>query len=70
MSEKPPRSISIYDSRTLVGSVIGDDNTWRAFDPRGNPLPGEFNSMKAAVAALNLSCPSPCVADAPMDGSG
>ena len=62
MSE-PQRRLSVYDGSTLIGSAVGASH-WRAFDARGNGLPVEF---KAAVAAVNLSCPSPFVADARMD---
>jgi hypothetical protein len=70
MSEAQPRSISIYDGRDLIGSVASAGRDWRAFDARGNQLRGDFKSVKAAAAAVNVSCPSPCVADARMDGSG
>jgi hypothetical protein len=66
----PERGIAVYDGRNLLGNVAGAEHEWRAFDARGNPLRGKFKSMKAAVAAINLSCPSPCVADARMDNGG
>lgn len=70
MPEAQPRTISIYSGRDRIGHVTGAEKDWRGFDARGNPIKGKFKSQNAAVAAVNLSCPSPCVADARMDGGG
>lgn len=59
-----PRHISLYDGRDLIGTVHGAGKEWRAFDARGNPVPGKFKSVGAAVAAVNSSLPSSCVCDA------
>lgn len=62
---------SLYDGRELIGAISGIDKTWQAFDALGNLLPGSpFKSRKAAIAAVNVLRPSPCVADARMDGGG
>lgn len=65
------RILSIYDGRNLTGSVHGTGKEWRAFDARGNQIPGKFASQAAAVAALNSSLPVSCVCDvtARMDNS-
>jgi hypothetical protein len=56
--------LSIYDGQTLLGVVHGAGSEWLAFDALGNPLPGVFESKKAAVAAVNSSLSVPCVSDA------
>jgi hypothetical protein len=67
------RSISIYDGQTLIGSITGADKDWWGFDAKGNPIKGKFETLKAAVAAINVSVPlHSCVGDnsARMDGTG
>ena len=67
MSAPPPgdgRHLTVYSGRDLVGSVAGARRDWRAFDARDNQLPGQFRSLKAAIAAVNMSLPCSCVCDA------
>ena len=67
---EPDRHVSVYDGRDLAGSVSGVGRDWRAFDAAGNQLPGEFKSMKAAVAAVNTLLPGAvCDANARRDNS-
>ena len=70
MSNEAVRSLSLYDGRDLVGSIIGIGRDWRALDARGNAVPGApFTTQKAAVAALNAVRPVPCATDARLDNS-
>jgi hypothetical protein len=71
MSE-PQRQIAVYDGRTYIGAAIGSGKSWAALDAMGNPLPGAFNSMKAAASAVSTSFASSCVADTTgrRDGTG
>jgi hypothetical protein len=55
--------LSCYDGTTFIGSLSGAGRDWRAFDQRGNALPGTFSSQQAAFAAVNSSCSLSCVAD-------
>ena len=59
-----PRELALYAGTTLIGTIVGGGRAWLAFTAAGNPLPGEFASQKAAVAAINnQSSSSSCVAD-------
>lgn len=64
-----PSTLSLYDGRDLVGVVIDHGDRCEAFMATGARL-GEFKTRKAAIAAINLSCPGSCVADARMDNGG
>ena len=58
---RQPKELALYDGRDFIGTVIGSGRDWRTLDPRGNPLPGQFKSIKAAAAAV--SCSMSCVPD-------
>lgn len=64
------RHLTVMDGREMVGSISGAGCDWCALDARGNLVPGSpFNSLKAAIGALNVARPSPCAADARLDNS-
>ncbi len=63
-----PRYLILMDGRELVGTITGIGRDWHALDARGKAVPSApFNSQKAAIAALSVARPGPCVADARMD---
>jgi hypothetical protein len=51
-------SLTVYDGRTLIGTVVGDGEGHEAFDAQGLSL-GKFNSRPAAMAAIDEACKKP-----------
>jgi hypothetical protein len=64
-----PSTLSLYDGCDLLGVVLDHGDECEAFLATGARL-GSFKSRKAAIAAINLSCPCPCVRDSAQRDTG